>query len=287
MKILVAGGTGYLGSKLIDQLLKSTNDIAALYRKCIVKKEYKLQWIDLTNPDFEQAFLAFKPDICICLTCQYENSNNSMQTVLNANYVFPSLLLEFAIKCNCSRFISVGTSLPRFLNTYALAKKQFNEFGLLCANNFKIEFISVLLESFYGSDEPTNRFLSRSIQLLMTNQNLNLTEGTQKRDWVDVNDVVNIIIFLIDANIAKVVESKSCLYCEIPVGSGEAPRIRDVIQYLRDLTNSSSKLIFGAVPMRQNEPNTVADLTKLRKLGYKDEILNWKNGMKKMLLEMI
>jgi hypothetical protein len=48
-------------------------------------------------------------------------------------------------------------------------------------------------------------------------------------------------------------------------------------------TNSQSKLQFGAVEMRKNEPSTVADLSVLRGLGYSKPLTHWQDGMKKVI----
>jgi CDP-paratose synthetase len=133
-----------------------------------------------------------------------------------------------------------------------------------------------LLESFYGIDEPKNRFITRSILRLKSNHDLLLTEGTQKRDYIFVDDVVEIMYFLSACAIAKDV-------CDIPIGTGIAPAIKEIIFFLCHATGSKSNLKFGAIELREHEPSTVADLSVIRRLGYLKPLMCWQDGMKKLI----
>ena len=134
----------------------------------------------------------------------------------------------------------------------------------------------MLLESFYGSDEPENRFIPRTVRKLLNNENVDITEGKQRRDYIAAEDAVDILAFLATAKISEKIIS-------IPVGSGESPAIREIVEYLKTITDSKANINFGAVPSRPNEPSTKADLTVLRNLGYKKQMTNWKDGMSKMM----
>ena len=288
MKIVVSGSTGYLGFNLIKKLADNDNQILAITRKNTEKlstlcKKYagKISICELISDDLFLAVESFKPDCIYSTTCCYEADSKFLERTVDSNYTFPSALLKAAIHSETLtgkpvRFINIGTSLPSSLNLYSLTKKQFSELGEFFANLDKVQFVNVLLESFYGSDEPENRFIPRTIRKLLNNEDTDVTEGTQQRDYVSAEDVIDALIFLTTADISE-------SFISIPVGSGESPSIREILEYLKIITNSKSKINFGAIPSRPNEPSTRADLTVLRNLGYDKEITTWKNGMKKMV----
>ncbi|MBO7484653.1 MAG: NAD(P)-dependent oxidoreductase [Spirochaetaceae bacterium] len=288
MKIAVSGATGYIGLHLINKLLNNDNQILAITRKNTEKlssicKKYagKISVCELVYDDLFLAVESFKPDCIYSTTCCYETDSNFLERTVDSNYSFPSALLKAAIHSGSLsgkrvRFINIGTSLPASLNLYSLTKKQFSELGEFFANLDKVQFVNVLLESFYGSDEPENRFIPRTIRKLLNNEDTDVTEGTQQRDYVSEKDAVDILSFL---TAAKISES----FISIPVGSGESPSIREILEYLKAITNSKSKINFGAISSRPNEPSTRADLTVLRNLGYTKELTYWKDGIKKMV----
>lgn len=288
MRIVVSGATGYIASLLIARLLQKGEDVLAVTRKAndklyCLEKDYKnkFQICEIITDDLYSCIYRFKPDVIYSTTCCYETDSKYLEKTIDANYTFPATLLKAVIGMNSEnqriiRFINIGTSLPSSLNLYSLTKKHFSELGEVYANLGKVCFVNVLLESFYGYGEPQNRFIQKTIINLLKNSEINCTEGKQTRDYVSVADVIDILVFLSAVKIEK-------NYDVIPLGSGTAPSIKDLILYMKEVSGSKSVINFGAVPARLNEPCTVADLTRLRELGYKKELKYWKTGLKELI----
>ncbi len=59
----------------------------------------------------------------------------------------------------------------------------------------------------------------------------------------------------------------SAVYINVPVGTGEAPTIREVIEHLKKCVNSSAELQFGVHPLRDGEPNSCYNTSSLESLG--------------------
>jgi CDP-paratose synthetase len=286
MRIIIAGATGYLGNKLAEKFCVpgegDRNALLLLARNKnklseTLKKKDNVQICEIYTDQLKEEIEAFNPDMAYCTTCCYETDPEYLYKTIDAHYVFPSQLLKI-LSClgKPIRLISAGTSLPPLLNLYSLTKKHFADLGAFFHQNKKIEFVNMMLESFYGIDEPRNRFITRSILQLKANQALLLTEGLQKRDFIFIDDVVEIMVFLASCKMPET-------GCGIPVGTGTAPSIREIVTFLRQETHSQSDLRFGSVKMRNNEPSTVADLSILRGLGYAKPIMPWQEGMKKVI----
>jgi CDP-paratose synthetase len=292
MNIAIAGATGYLGAKLVERLLAPDtqqiceNNLLLIVRdKSSVPKTITKQGNVLIcniNEDLlHDSVVNFCPDIIFCTTCCYETDPDYLYKTVDSNYVFPAKLLQIvaALKKK-AKFFFIGTSLPPSLNLYALTKNQFADLGFFFHQVGKIEFVNILLENFYGINEPKNRFITRSILKLKANQDLLLTEGTQRRDFIFIEDVVEILMFLVD-------HKKTAILAEsgyaIPIGTGVAPSIKEIMMFLHEETHSKSVLKFGALKMRENEPSTKADLSILRKLGFKKPLTHWQDGMKKVI----
>jgi CDP-paratose synthetase len=291
MKILIAGATGYLGNRLAEMFLYTPspcirNELFLLVRdKNSLSKNLQYRnnifICEIYGEHIENRIKDFSPDVVYCTTCCYETDSEYLLKTIDANYVFPSQILRIiaGLKTKPVRFISVGTSLPSSLNLYSLTKKQFAELGKFFHKKVEIEFLNLLLESFYGINEPKNRFITRSILQLKSNQDLLLTAGTQKRDYIFIDDVVKIMYFL-----STCITNKDI--CDIPIGTGIAPTIKEIIMFLYRETGSKSNLRFGAIDMREHEPSTVADLSVIRQLGYLKSLTHWQDGMK-MLIEAL
>lgn len=287
MKIAVSGATGYIGGLLIDRLLKDGNYVLGITRKIndkinslILKYPQNFSVCELISEDMSLALQNFMPEVVYSTTCCYETDIKFLEKTVESNYIFPSKLLKYTIHLNGGgRFVNIGTSLPPTLNLYSLTKKQFGELGKFYSDLGKIHFVNVLLESFYGQNEPINRFIPGSIYKFLNNVDINATSGIQKRDYVKVDDVIDVLVFL-----AKVRLQKN--FASVPLGAGDAPQIKEILEYLKEIIGSKSRINFGAIPSRLNEPSTKADLSVLRRLGYSKQMTFWKDGLKELVEEI-
>ena len=208
------------------------------------------------------------------MACVYESGDNDLE-VIDANLNLPLQIMDIGIEAEVSKFISISTSLPENVNLYSLTKRKFGEIGKVYTKlHQNFTFYEVLLESFYGEDEPENRFISRCIVSLLKNENIDLTEGKQRRDYIHISDVIDGLLLIFHC------DEKG--YQQFQLGSGEAPTIREIIEYLKEITGSLSLLNFGARKSRLYEPDCCADLSDMDSLGF---IVNytWKEGLRRMV----
>lgn len=280
MNILLLGGTGYLGKHLIPLLAKN-NKIYVFVRDN--------QNIDLIN-NFD---CNIKDNISICTMSNVNNAKyewiinlaasymrNGLYKVLQGNYVFPAGIVTLLQQNEkLSNILTIGTGLPDDFNFYSFCKNQFLDLCKFYNRQNTENIINVRLENFYGPDEPRNRFLPSVIEKLKCNEDVKLTEGFQHRDFIYIDDVVDGLM-----QVFSFYQDKKEGFADVPLGTGVAPTIREVVEFCKKECGSSSKLLFGAVPLRWNEPDSVADLHKLQEIGFKPKY-DWQTGMRKMIKE--
>lgn len=287
MNILILGGTGYLGKKIINNLISNNHFVICLKRensdlKYLNINDPKLVFWDLKNLKNILKENTINIDCMINTSCKYLKNNVEENEILEANLFVPLSVFYECINYGVKRFITIGTGLPDNFNLYSFSKREFANFGKWYSEKFNemnqsIIFCNIELQNFYGIDEPVNRFIPNTIQKLKTNQPILLTEGTQRRDFIYIDDVVNAI-----GRIVQIEELPN--YFDLPLGSGEGPTVREVIEYLHNISKSKSELRFGAIPKRNDEPDSVANLTVLNLLGIEINY-NWKDGMRKFFSE--
>lgn len=276
--ILFLGGTGYLGEKVVRK-------VAAFGQYCCYctarHKTFKpvdgVQYIGSDNAAIEELLQKENIYLIINMACSYDHGLLLYHDVIESNIAFPLGVLNLSVQHGVRNFITIGTGLPEDFNMYSVSKNCFSDFGRFYSKKHGINFVNIRLEMFYGADEPGDRFLAYVADRLFRNEEIDLTEGTQKRDIILVDDVVRVVVEIINRPLQG--------FMEIPVGSGEAPTIRQIVLYMKEITGSNSVLNWGKKPMRTGgEPDCVADLSVLNTMGIKIQN-DWKAGLKKMLEE--
>ena len=284
MNVIILGGNGYLGSKLAHSLVQSigydsvvcTQRENSRYKRLDDLKD-KIQIIPTSAEAISNAMEKQDIDTVFNMICSYSRSNCLYDNVFEANIAFPLKILDLSVQKKVRRFINIGTGLPYDLNMYSFSKSILGDFGKYYSKKYDISFTDVSLEMFYGSDEPRERFLPAITEKMLKGETVEVTMGTQHRDIISVNDVVNALNMILNARLEG--------YSRIPVGTGTAPTVSEVVDFIWDKTGRKSVVYKGAVPMRENEPDCAADTSALRAIG-EWKPLQWQKGLSEMIEQM-
>lgn len=274
--VLVTGASGFLGSHLLELLIEANYTVIIIARKqtsdfriAHFNGRYKRYNI---SPDFnyDLIFQENRVDAIIHLATSY-GRNCSYSEVLETNVVMPLKLLEAGVRFNCSIFINTDTFIANkgskydYLNTYVATKLMFKD--ILYTFKEQIKCVSMKLEHMYGERDSDTKFVTAIIREIISNKpEINLTKGTQKRDFIYVKDVAAAYLTVLEQN------EKLTSFNEFDVGSGNSFSIKEFVETAKSIANSSSKLNFGALPTRTGEfEESRADIQGLENLGWKPE----------------
>jgi nucleoside-diphosphate-sugar epimerase len=88
----------------------------------------------------------------------------------------------------------------------------------------------------------------------MTGGTAEVTEGTQRRDFLHVRDVADALVAMTESSVRGPVN----------VGSGKAVAVRDIVEEIGRQTGAINRIAYGAISSR-NEPRLIeADVHRLR-----------------------
>jgi len=270
MKILITGASGYLGSQLVKKFAANNDNvvIAVVRASSSISRLSNLS-INLVTADNEAQldgiFSLYQPDVVINTVALYGRKGESQSSLIEANIDYPSQLLSLTKKYNAKAFIHTGTSLPDDVSAYALTKNTFVKLAAF-QDLASTQFINIELEHFYGAGDDENKFTSYVIRECLAHRQLNLTAGTQRRDFIYIDDVTSAYQVILEK--LDVLD----MFDTISVGSGQAPTVRELVEIIHSCADSNAELKFGAVAMRDNElMYSCANIVKLTKLGWKKQ----------------
>ena len=272
MKILITGGSGFLGSRLALHLQRCGHEISLLLRESSSLDRLGIAATLMhvgryqDNADIAAFVQAVKPEVVIHNACSYGRRGESAQQMLDANVGMGLALLHAQQTLGGQRglFINTSSALAPDLNAYSLSKAQFAQWGALLARTGGPRFLNVRLQHMYGPHDEAFKFGTHVLRACCSNQpTLALTAGEQRRDFIFIDDVVSAYEVLLRKH-AELAETD-----EVDVGSGVAMTIRNFVETIHAITASTTELQFGALPYRPNEAmHCQADITRLLALGW-------------------
>ena len=273
MKILLTGGSGFLGSALAVNWLKAGHEVALLLRPASNTK--RLQGLDsffnigrFTNDVEISAFVEnVQPEVVVHNASTFGRQGETRVQLFDANIRIGLVIIQALKKVGHTvSFINAGSALRPEVSLYALAKNQFAHWGRMIATleNGDFKFINVLLQHVYGPNDDVSKFSTYVLHACYRNDPyINLTAGEQRRDFIYIDDAVSAYnILLTHCNQLDTI-------IDIEVGSGVAPTIRQFVETVHRITESNTNLLFGALPYRPNEAMLcLANLEYMKKLGW-------------------
>ena len=282
--ILLTGGTGFLGSNLLRRLIQLNYKVVLLKRSSSNThriddvlssvKCYNIDQIDLATVFKDQSV-----DIILHCATDYGRKQAAPLQIIEANLVLPLKLLQLGKENGVGCFINTDTILDKRINHYSLSKSQFMDW--LKTYKEDIVCVNLALEHFYGPGDDKTKFVSYIFDCLLNNvNNIELTKGEQKRDFIYIDDIVDAFITVIN-NVSNTENG----FFHYEVGTNKSLSIRQLVELIKDLIgNKVTILDFGVLPYRMDEVmESVSDTTAIRSLGWVPKY-DIKLGLEKMLL---
>ena len=265
-RILVTGGTGFIGSHLLIRLCEMGAHVHAVSRAQQPETNLNVQWHqgDLADlPTARSLMKAVKPHVIYHLASHVVGARGAEAIVptFQCNLATTVNLLTAAQTIGCDRFILCGSLEEPSSNTsevvpsspYAVTKWAGSAYARMFHALY--QFPAVILRVFmvYGPGQrDLNKLIPYVIGSLLKGNVPELTSGQRPIDWIYVDDVVEAFLA---AALAENVGGKT-----IDIGSGKTETVRGVVSALAKLMKNEEALSFGTRPDRLLEQVRVADL---------------------------
>ncbi|MBR0552109.1 NAD-dependent epimerase/dehydratase family protein [Stakelama marina] len=157
------------------------------------------------------------------------------------------------------RLIETDRCMPS--TAYGIAKLASGRYALAYGPKYGLDIAVLRLFGVYGPGEAPNRLFTALIEALDAGRPVDLSDGTQRRDFVHVDDVCATMMHL-----AGIVDLGSDPV--INIGTGQSVCIRDVATWIADSVGAPHDLLrFGARPRSPGDEAlleaNVARLTRL------------------------
>ncbi len=294
-KVLVVGGTGFLGSNFINLAVKKKFKIYSLSTKKPVKKNkvknVKYLTCDISSYSSLARVIKFDVDYVINFGGYVDHTNK--KKTFDSHFVGCKNLVSFFKDKSIKKFIQIGSSLeygnsksPHCENKSKFfvqkVKSIYAKSKLLSTRhcldaNRKFFFPVTILRPYliYGPGQKTNRLIPFIVTQCLDGKVFNCSSGNQIRNFLFINDFINAVFMIL--------KSKNTSGQIINIGSDKNLKVKSVIKKIQKLIKNG-KPQFGKIKLRKDEViKSFPSIKKIKKLIYWSPTTTFDDGLVKTI----
>ena len=283
---IVTGANGFIGSKLVKELLRNRIKVIALihndHKNALPQNDY----LKTINVDLNHIYDLKKIVDNNCCDVFYHFAWNGSAgqaradtklQLSNAQWTIDAL--KTAKELGCKRFVCAGSIMEH--ETVAAAYTQCNKPGLgyiygsgklvahtmamSVAANIGIDLLWGSITNAYGVGELSPRMVNTTIRKIINNESPKFSAGTQNYDFVYIDDV---------AKAFYLIGERGKPFHEYRIGSSTARPLKEFLLEMKSAIAPNLDFIFGEVPFTGiNLPLGVFDCSETeRDTGFRAKV---------------
>jgi UDP-glucose 4-epimerase len=281
-KILVTGGAGFIGSHLAERLVKMNSDIIVIDNLQAGREEnLKQVWnkIKFIKGDIRDKNLVRKIVKDVTIIFHVAANASVPNSVENPRYDFETNalgtfnLLEAAIESNVEKIIYASSAAvygnPLYIpidekhplnpiSPYGASKLAGEKVGFAFKETYGIPFVSIRIFNTWGPRQPRYVIYDFIKKLRQNPKRLDvLGDGSQIRDYCYISDMIDAFIL--------VAEKGNGIY---NAAGGEPISIREVAELIASKFSPNAEIVYGGKRWKGDIDTLVADISRLRNLGF-------------------
>lgn len=300
-RFLVTGAAGFIGSNLVEALLKMGYKVRGFDNYSTGKRSNVEEFINYPNYEFIEGDIRdFDACLKACDNIDYVLHQAALGSVPRSmrypliyednNIKGTSNMMEAARLKRVKRFVYASSSsvygdstiLPKvegtegnLLSPYALTKRVNEQYGKLYTDVYGLECIGLRYFNVFGRrQDPHSQYaavIPKFIKALKTGKQVEIYgDGEQSRDFTYIENVI-------EANLKSCIASKEACGQAYNIAFGERFSINEMYYLMCEQLGANLKPMYLA-PRPGDIKHSLADISKARKFLLYDPSWNFKDG---------
>lgn len=293
-RVVLTGGTGFIGSWLVEEMLEKAIEVIMLVRNketCKYSDKEGVKVIQYDSSDYEE-LKSKKQEIDAFYHLGWggvATQDKNDCSIQMKNISFSMEMLDYAYEIGAAKFIGIGTVAEYSFcesimdvnakqtpnDMYGAAKTATHYLLETRARILRMPFIWTVIPSTFGEGRRDNNIITYTILSLLKGEEPEYGYLTQMWDFLYVKEVVRALRYIGEKGIAEKTYA---------IGSGVFKPLKDYIVMIRDVINPDLKLGIGAKPALSDKVFSscvsIYDLTK--DTGFVPEI-TFEEGIKRTI----
>ncbi len=226
-KAIVTGGSGFIGSHLVDALIERGSEVTVVDVNTSAHAHPRAKYIlhDIRYPGLNEIFSAVQPDVVFHLAAHIDDRVSVLEPVMNAEHnILGSLhVFEAARLAHAKKIMFASTSvvygrakvvpiresaIPSPLTPYAISKLTAEQYLHFYDHQYGLKSLSLRLANVYGPRQDGSKECGAiaifTRKLLAGEQPFMNNDGQTTRDYIHVSDVVAAFLAGADSEVTGV-----------------------------------------------------------------------------------
>jgi nucleoside-diphosphate-sugar epimerase len=262
--VLVTGATGFVGHHLAARLLREGHDVhvvvrpqSQLGRLGSLRERLHLHVHDGTTRGLIAVMEAARPEVVFHLASRFlaTHQSDDVQGLIEDNLLFPTQLVEAAVRSGVLRLVNTGTSWQHFESRpydpvclYAASKEAFEKLLAHYVNASALRVVTLKLFDTYGPGDPRPKLFALLRRTARTGEQLEMSPGAQVIDLCHVDDVVEAFVVA-----GQRLRAPGEPGMESFAVSGERHTLRDLVEIFNQVSPRPARIVWGGRPYRERE----------------------------------
>ncbi|CAN2173152.1 WcaG Nucleoside-diphosphate-sugar epimerases [Candidatus Nanopelagicaceae bacterium] len=261
MKVLIAGGTGFIGKNLVKKLSTLEVETVVLARNSSelgLKKTSNKFVKEFHYTRIEEIELLLKKqsvDYILNLATNYDSreDSNYVLKAFNSNILFTTAIIELSLNHKIP-LISFGTYLQEIQefstnsSFYVLSKTISHDLLFMLASKSDFRFVELILNDTYGEEDIRQKFLYNVLNS-MKGIRVSATYGEQLINLLHVDDVCDAIIYTLNQLETRKLEFNH----SYGIRSSKYVTLRQLASICESVFQKESAIDWGTLNYRGNE----------------------------------
>ncbi len=301
-RVLITGGTGFIGSHLVEELVNRK------YRPIVLKRSYSnlfrifkylnaVDFYDLDKVTLEDIFKREVVEAVVNLAVFYrkEHSYGDIDEMIDTNVKLPTKLLELSRNSGASTFITAGTFFQYNQNVmridrettllardfYAATKNALERILEFYGSSSDLRLFEFILFTPYGERDDPKKLIPYIINSALQDRSIDLTQGFQRLYPTYAKDIVSAIIKAVE--LPDGIRPSSYRF---NLTGRQSYSIREIVTVLEDILDRKVKVNWGRLNAKKVDalqPFTVDISTSENTLGWTPDT-SLEEGLRKTVM---
>lgn len=208
MRLVVTGGTGYVGRRLSVAARAAGHELAVISRSPGSDGEDTTRIVyDGTPNSLARGLTEWRPDAAVHLAADVRkgHSSDDIDALLESNVIFPMHFASACLEAGVRKLINISTfstfSRPDTYTPqtfYAATKRATEDLLAFFHQAGLIKVCSLCFYDVYGPGQAHQRFLPALMRSIASGEPMTMSMGEQEICFIHVDDAVSSILFALD-----------------------------------------------------------------------------------------